>query len=225
MEAFLKEWYGILTFVAFDVLALLVIICITYRWLFKRILDFLAASVALVCTSPILLVSYLYATYQKKQGKIERILEKETYVGKKGKSITLHAFAIGKIGKLLRLFDVFCGRISFIGTMFLRAQDITFLDEDDDRLLLRPGLIHPLVLSGTKETDYEQALKAERKYFYQFSFFKDCKIFWTWLLKKIRGESGEYMGETGKEGYIDYLKRTGKITEQDYAAAMETFAK
>ena len=225
METFLKEWYGILAFVAFDVIALVLIICIAYRWFFKRFFDFFAAATALIFTLPILFVAYLYAIYQKKHGKIERIINREEYIGKKGKTIVLHTLAIGKVGKLLRLFDVFCGKLSFVGTMLLRAQDVTFLDEDDERLFLRPGLIHPLVLSGNKETDYEQALNVERAYFNRFSFFGDFKIFWAWLLNAIRGEGNEYMGETGKEGYIDYLKRTGKITEQDYAAAMETFAK
>ena len=73
MDAFLKEWYGILTFILFDLLALTVIISITYRWFFKRILDFIAATLGLILLSPLFFVLYLYATNAKKHGKMVKI--------------------------------------------------------------------------------------------------------------------------------------------------------
>lgn len=222
MDAFLKEWYGILTFILFDLLALTVIISITYRWFFKRILDFITATLGLILLSPLFFVLYLYANNAKKHGKIENKIIKETYVGKKGKTIVLRSFNLGKIGKILWLFDLLCGKISFVGTMLLRPQDATFLDEDEkEREGVRPGLIHPLILCGNENTDYDEALQVEKRYANNFSFFKDLQIFFAWLLKKIRIEGKEYLGETQNFGYAEALLRDERITKQDYDAALE----
>ena len=223
MDALLKEWYGILAFVLFDALALLLIITITYTWLFKRIFDILTAFFALVVLSPVILVAYLYALYLKKQGKIEKIIEKEVYVGKKEKRIILHAFAIPKIGKILRVFDVFLGRLSLVGTMLLRPYDVAFLDDDEkERMRVRPGLIHPLVCKGNKTVDYDQALVQEVAYVNRLSFFGDCRCFFTWLIKNIRGEGNEYLGETRALGYAETLLKDERISQEAYEAAKET---
>lgn len=226
MEQFLKSPYGVAAFIAFDFIALLLIVCITYRWFFKRFLDFLAAAVAIVFTSPVLFIAYLSAIYAKKQGKIEKILQKQSFVSKKGKPVCLHTLAIGKVGKIFLLFEVFFGKISFVGTLLFRAQDIAFLEEEEkDRLAVRAGLIHPLVVCGNEKTDYDEAIQVEMQYAKKYSFFGDCKIFFSWLIKKIRGESNEYLGETRNEGYIEALKREERISQADFDAAIEALAK
>ena len=222
MEAFLSEWYGILTFVLFDVLALIVVISITYCWLFKRLLDVLISGVCLIVFSPVLLVLFLVGNSAVKDGRIEEAVSRETFVGKKEKRIALRSFALSK-GKLFpRLFDVFCGRVSFIGPLPMRASDCAFLDEEEEeRFLVRPGLINPLVRSGDEETDYDDMLEIDVKYVKKYSFFEDVKIFFAWLLKKIRGEGNGYLGKTRQTSYAKALLDEGRITEEDYRVACE----
>ena len=38
MDEFLKTWYGLALFIAFDVAAALVVMAIAYRWIFKALL-------------------------------------------------------------------------------------------------------------------------------------------------------------------------------------------
>ena len=146
MDDFLKEWYGILAFVLFDVAVLILIISITYRWLFKRVFDFLVSLVCIAAVSPILLYIYVRARKAKKQGKIERILKSEPFVGKKGKIVYLRRFDgdFGKFASLARLFDLFLGRVSVIGYEPLTETECETLTEIEfDRHIAKPGLIKP----------------------------------------------------------------------------------
>lgn len=208
---FFEKWYGILAVAVFDVAALTLVVCLTYRWLFKRIFDFLVSSVCLIATSPFLLAAYLTT----------RKVEREEFVGKKGKKIALHSFG-GKFGKLLRLWDIFCGRLSFVGGKPFTAADCVFLDEDEeDRLLAKPGLINPLAIGGTSETDYDEMIASDKKYAWSFSFFGDTKIFFAWFLKMIRGEGNGYLGVTRGVSYAKALLNEERITREDYDAAIK----
>ncbi len=232
MDEFLKQWYGILAFVAFDLIALVVVACITYRWLFKRLCDFFLSLICLILLSPLYLIIYLRGRTARTRKDIEKIINSKSFVGKKGKSVKLHSFACEgensycawlkrtKFYALPRLFDVFCGRISFIGCKPFTESDCVFLsDEEEDRHLAKIGLINPLVKSGDKQTDYEEMLISDKKYADNYSFFGDVKIFFVWLLKKIRGEGNEYLGQTRQCGYAEYLLKEDRITQADYDEA------
>ena len=204
MDAFLKTWYGIVAFALFDTLAFFAIVCITYRWLFKRIFDFLSASVCLVVLSPIFLVIAIRGKSAKKRGEIERLVATEEFVCKKGRVKDLHAFSYenengeiaGKYGawlartglfKLLRLWDIWCGRLSFIGPRaFTELECESLTDEQMERFLTKPGLIHPSSVQGETDAHSEYALELDQKYAWNFSFFKDSYLFCAWLLNKIR---------------------------------------
>ncbi len=188
MDEFLKEWYGVLAFVLFDFAAVLFIVSISYRWLFKRVFDFLVALVCIVITSPILLWIYARARKAKKRGEIEQILKSEPFIGKKGKTVFLHDFNgnFGKCAALARLFDLFLGRVSVIGYKPLTEAACEKLTEIEfDRHITKPGLIHAYLVQGVSEEDM---LKADQKYAWSFSLFMDTKLFFKWLLKKIRGQ-------------------------------------
>ena len=85
MEALLKTWYGTLAFILFDVVALLFIIALTYRWLFKRILDFLTAVFCIAVLSPVYLFIFIWAMIEKKENRLEKVFEYTELIGKKGK--------------------------------------------------------------------------------------------------------------------------------------------
>ncbi len=205
---FLEKWYGILAFVAFDVLALTLVAAISYRWFFKRFLDILVSSFCLMLTSPIFLVLAIKGNGLKKRGETESVLETETVIGKKGKEIKLHTFLEEVSGKWLKrlpyLADIFCGRLSFIGCARFYEEDVAYLDDEAyERFSVRPGLINPLVCSGDKDTTYEEMLNSDKKYAWNFGLMKDVKIFFAWVLKKIRGEGDEYLGETRYATYAE----------------------
>lgn len=192
MDEFLKEWYGILAFILFDLAALLLIITITYRWFFKRVFDFLVSLVCIALTSPILLWLYVRARKAKKRGEIEEIFKIEPFVGKKGKTVFLRRFNgnFGKCASLARLFDLFLGRVSVIGYKPLTEAECEKLTEVEfDRHITKPGLINPHLVRGGSEEDMQEMLKTDEKYAWNFSFFGDIKIFFSWLLKKIRGQN------------------------------------
>ena len=237
MDAFLKTWYGVLTVVAFDILALALVICITYRWIFKRIFDFIVSIVCIALLSPIYLVIFISAAVEKKKGRLKKIFSYTPLVGKKGEVVRFSQFHLcdengelhgyGKWMKktkfytLSKFFDLFLGKVSVIGVKALPESDCVFLtDVEEDRHLVRPGFINPLVLKGTKDTDYEDMLDCDKKYAWRFSFQMDCKIFFTWLLKKIRGEGNYYLGRTREKSYAQTLLDEERITQADYDEAM-----
>ena len=189
MDEFLNEWYGVLAFVLFDLAALVLIVSISYRWFFKRIFDFLVSLVCIAVTSPVLLWIYVRARKAKKRGEIDEIFQSEPFVGKKGKIVFLRRFNgnLGKCASLARLFDLFLGRVSVIGYKPLTEAECENLTEIEfDRHITKPGLIYAYKVRDVKE---EEMLKADQTYAWNFSFFKDIKIFFEWLLKKIRGQN------------------------------------
>ena len=239
MEEFLSSWYGILTLVLFDVVAIFAIVCITYRWLFKRIFDFLFSLICTVLLSPLFIYILVRANGAKKRGEIAGVTRWTAYAKKNGKTVKLSAFEsrneagelAGSYGEWLEktklfalagLLDVLVGKRSFIGLKAFTRGETAFLDEvQADRLIAKTGLINPLVVCGDADTDYAEMLESDQKYAWNFSFFGDCKIFFTWLLGKIRGESNEYLGKTRERSFLDYLLERGKITQAEYAAAKE----
>lgn len=241
MDNFLNTWYGIAIVLAFDFVALIAVVCITYRWFFKRIFDFLTASVCLLFTSPLFLIAYARGKKFMKEndGVIDGLFDKEIRVGKKEKILLLGKFKtrdgdgnlLGSYGKWLetyklvnlpKLVDVFLGRLSFIGVKAMLRSEAEFVEDEveKDRFNVRPGLINPLVCVGDKDTNFEEMLLEDRKYAWRFSFFGDCKIFFAWLLNKIRGNGTEYLGETNGS-YAKYLLDNEQITQDDYAIACE----
>ncbi len=186
MKEFLSTPYGIAAFLLFDFFALLFVITVTYRWLFKHIFDFLAAVVCIILTSPFWGVVTIRRGIEKKKGERERVFDLTEIVGKRGKEVRVLSFENSFVKYLPRLFDIFLGKLSFVGPSFKVMEEAeTFTDVQKDVFLVRPGLISPI----TSVKAGEEALDKELKYAWQFGFFTDFKIFFTWLIKKIRGEA------------------------------------
>lgn len=242
MAEFLKSPWGVAVILTFDFVALLAIICITYRWFFKRVFDVIVSAVCLAVTSPIFLIVVLRGKkFQKEnEGALQTLTQSEKRVSKKEKTVLLHTYRtrdddgqiLGgygrwlestKLYKLPLLLDVFLGRLSFIGVKALLPSEAEFVksDVEKDRFLVRAGLINPLVCVGDKETNYEEMFLSDRKYAWQFGFFKDVKIFFVWLLNVIRANGDFYMGKTKEVSYAKYLLDNEQITQADYDVAFE----
>ncbi len=241
MEEFLSEWYGLLAFLLFDLVAITLVISITYRWFFKRVFDWIVSAVCLIVTSPLFLTVYIRGARFKNKAEIDlSLITEKTVIGKKGKRVSLRSFRtkdddgdeLGYYGawlkrtglyKLPALLDVFMGRRSFVGVWAFTPVDATFVsDEDSARFIVRPGIINPLVLTGSETLTYDEMLSSDVNYAYGYSFFKDMKIFFGWLLYKLREGGKNYMGETKEIGYAESLLNAGKITKADYDTALQT---
>ena len=87
MDEFLKTWYGLALFIAFDVAAALVVMAIAYRWIFKRFWDAVAALVCMTILSPLYLAVLVRGKiYKKRTGNMRSLVTHEFYVGKKSQN-------------------------------------------------------------------------------------------------------------------------------------------
>lgn len=111
MGEFLKTWYGLMLFIAFDAAAVIAVMAIAYRWFFKRFWDIWASVVCMAVLSPVFLVVFIRGKiFQKRTGAMRSLISREFYVGKKAKTIALHVFCTvdndgdeaGKYGKWLK---------------------------------------------------------------------------------------------------------------------------
>ena len=85
MNEFLKTWYGLTLFIIFDAAAVLAVMAIAYRWVFKRVWDALASIVCMAVLSPLYLAIFVRGKiYQKKNGGMETLTAREFFCGKKG---------------------------------------------------------------------------------------------------------------------------------------------
>ena len=234
MDGFLSTWQGIALFVAFDILAVLAVIAIAYRWLFKRVLDLLFSTLVILLLTPVWLALWISGGVAKNRGEIHAFFQRETFVGKKGKTVRLTSLnrfnADGeitggygrfldktKVYALARLFDIFLGKLSFIGIKAMPGGDCSFLsDEEFQRHIAKPGLINPLVKTGDLETDYEEMFESDKKYALNFGLGKDFSIFFVWIVKQIRGEGNAHLGQTREKSYAKYLLDDERITQSDY---------
>lgn len=240
LDEFLKTPYGLAAFIVLDVVAVIAILAIGYRWMFKRFFDLIAACVSIVFVSPALLVVLIRGKlFQRRTQNLSSLLKRVYRVGKKERTIALHEFRTldddgdeaGRYGawlartrlyKLPYLFDVFLGRLSFIGVRAFDLTDAAFTEESvEARFSVRPGLIHPLCLRTEKTTDYDDMFAAETQYEKKLGLFGDLGIFFTWLVRTIRGESGDWLGETREKSYAASLLENGEITREDYDAVKE----
>lgn len=220
----LDSWYGILVFLLFDLIAFVAVVAITYHWFFKRILDVLISGICIVFLSPIYLILFIRARSAKKRGEIEKTVVKTKYIGKKGKTVYLSRYALNPnaLWDVYAFIDVFFGKLSFIGCLPFRPSDATFLDADEEeRHRAKPGLINPLVIVDEEEIEYDEIVANDVRYAERFSLGKDCKIFFTWLLKKIRGEGKGYLGEANEKNYARSLVDDNRISTEEYENALK----
>ncbi len=237
---FLSQWYGILLFALIDAAIAVVIVAVTYRWVFKYVFDFLSGLVAAVVTSPIwLTVIVLSRRHIIKTKEYAHVFARRTAIGRNGKKITLHSFTVRRddgeytrlgeflhktgIERLPAVFDLLTLRVSLVGVRPLSAVDEKFVSgEDYARFAARPGFVNPLVLytDGKKEISYEAMFDADKRYVSEkYAFFIDVAVLVTLLVRKIRGEKTALKGEIAEKGYAEALLARGEIAPEDYAAA------
>ena len=217
LDDFLKTPAGHAVFGVVIAVAAIVIIELNYRLFFKYVLDFVFALIAVIVTSPVLIVG---AAISKKRAGF--VFEETPYLGAKGKIIYLKAFAGVSRGikNLPKLLDILGGRLSFVGVAPLLLSDGALLEDSQmDRFATRAGLINHLVLRGHEGMTCEEAFALDARYCKKRELFTDIFIVIKRLIASIRGDGKSYLGETAELSYGETLLKRGTITETDLANA------
>lgn len=204
---------GVWIFSLFMITVLFILADVTYRSGAKVFLDGVLALIMLIITSPLFLICSLIS-----RARSGEILEKEAYLGYKGKIIYLNSFACvdGCLKNLPRLLDVLRGKLSFTGVKLLKLSDGVFINEEYlDRFNARPGIFCHLSLNGGKTITYEQMFAADAIYAKHREIVNDIAILLTCAAKAVSGKKKSYMGEARDNSYAEVLSKRGKITKTD----------
>lgn len=237
-------WWGLTLFILLDIVILVVVVALNYRWLFKRTLDILFSLVFLVVFFPFFLIFLLAdALYNKIQNAYKTLFMSEYFAGKRGKAIRLTVFATEKIrhdeeGKLLPeneritsfgkfmkacgmkyypcLVSVLKGDLSFVGPKPISLADAAALSEEGQvRFEVRPGLVSSLERYGGENLTWPDLFEEDAEYVSNISFFRDLSFFMTKLAHRVRGDENKQYGICGEKGYIEWLLETGAITDEE----------
>lgn len=171
-----------------------------YRKFFKRFLDILLASVALILLSPTILVAAVLVRIklgspvifkQKRPGKNEKIFTMykfRTMTDKRDENGDLlpDEARLTKFGKVLRstsldelpeLFNIFKGDMSIVGPRPLLVEYLPYYDEKQKRRHeVRPGLTGLAQVNGRNATTWKERFRFDVEYVDRVGFARDLKI-------------------------------------------------
>ncbi len=217
-----------------------------YKKYIKRPMDFILSLLAVICLSPVFLVTAVLV--KVKLGSPVLFVQKRP--GKNGKIFDMYKFRtmtnerdddgnllsdevrLTEFGKFLRrtsldeLPELFCilkGDMSIIGPRPQLVRDMVFMTErQKKRHSVRPGLSGLAQISGRNAISWEGKLETDLEYIKNITFLGDWKIIITTLWKAfVKQENIETEGMATSEDFGDYLLRTGKIDEEAYTEGQQ----
>ena len=184
-----------------------------YPRYFKRIIDILITSIALLLALPLFLVCYILVKTDSRgpfffmqerlgyKGKIFRVFKIRTMTYKQriaNREIFKNDAEVTKTGSILRRFkidevpqliNVLKGDMSLVGPRpGLPAQISEFNDDGRSRLLVKPGLTGLAQINGNIYLSWPERWKYDRKYVENLSFLLDVKIILKTFSIIIQGE-------------------------------------
>jgi len=184
-----------------------------YPRYFKRIIDILITSIALLLALPLFLVCYILVKTDSRgpfffmqerlgyKGKIFRVFKMRTMTYKQriaDREIFKNDAEVTKTGSILRRFkidevpqliNVLKGDMSLVGPRpGLPAQISEFNDDGRSRLLVKPGLTGLAQINGNIYLSWPERWKYDRKYVENLSFLLDVKIILKTFSIIIQGE-------------------------------------
>ena len=183
-----------------------------YAKYIKRILDFTLSSIAIICLSPILLITALLVRIklgspvlfkQPRPGKDEKIFNMYKFRSMTDKrdadgNLLPDKDRLTKFGKLLRktsldeLPELFCilkGDMSIVGPRPLLVSYLPYYSEKEKhRHDVRPGLTGLAQISGRNYLDWDERFKIDVEYTNNISFLLDCKIILETVMKIFKRE-------------------------------------
>lgn len=211
-----------------------------YARVFKRIIDFFCALLAIVCLSPVLVVLTILGAIKMKgnpfftqlrPGKNEKIFKLIKF-----RTMTCETDANGKLlpddvrltsyGKFLRstsldelpeLFNILKGDMAVIGPRPQLVRDMVFMTpEQRRRHTVRQGLSGLAQVNGRNAVTWETKIAYDLQYIEHITFWGDVKIILTTFAKVFkRSDITEENCDTATD-LGDYLLATGKISQTEY---------
>lgn len=182
-----------------------------YKNYFKRPLDILLAVLGLILFSPIILVIIIILTIsykgtpffiQKRPGKNEKIFSVFKFKTMNDKTdndgnLLPDADRLTPIGIFIRktsldelpqLVNIIKGEMSLIGPRPLLIRYLPhYTPEERIRFDARPGITGLAQISGRNFLSWEDRFKKDVTYVSSISFINDAKIFWTTVIKVVKG--------------------------------------
>ena len=216
-----------------------------YARVFKRIIDFFCALLAIVCLSPVLVVLTILGAIKMKgnpfftqlrPGKNEKIFKLIKF-----RTMTCETDANGKLlpdevrltsyGKFLRstsldelpeLFNILKGDMAVIGPRPQLVRDMVFMTpEQRRRHTVRQGLSGLAQVNGRNAVTWETKIAYDLQYIEHITLWGDVKIILTTLAKVFkRSDITEENCDTATD-LGDYLLATGKISQTEYDLGQE----
>lgn len=181
-----------------------------YKHFFKRVFDFIAALIVLICISPLLLVVTIWLYFankgagafflQERPGKDETIFKVIKF-----KSMTDERDADGNllpdkdrittVGKIVRktsldelpqLFNVLKGDMALIGPRPLLVEYLPYYtDQEKLRHTVRPGITGWAQVNGRNNLTWDDKLALDVYYVKHLSFKMDCKVIFKTIVNVI----------------------------------------
>lgn len=148
---------------------------------------------------------------------------------------------ITKFGKFLRktsldelpqLFNILKGDMSIVGPRPRLVKDMMFYDEEVFKYyVIAPGLTGPTQTTGRNQNTWEQVFEKDIAYLHKITFWGDIKIFFK-TFTSVFSSTGETHSNAEEDKtkpkdkeqeyyYADYIKRVGKISEEQYNLGIE----
>jgi undecaprenyl phosphate N,N'-diacetylbacillosamine 1-phosphate transferase len=202
-----------------------------YRNIIKAPVDVIAAAVALVLSSPILVILYLLlyrATggsvlfVQPRIGKNEKVFKVykfRTMNNKRGPDGELlpDAERLTSIGRFVRktsldelpqLFNIVRGDMSFIGPRPLLPEYLPYYNEKQrKRHLVKPGITGLAQVNGRNLTTWEKRFEFDVSYVENVSLLLDLKIFFKTIVKVVKSEGISAEGHATMPKFSEYIER------------------
>ena len=200
-----------------------------YRHCFKRVIDIFFSFLLLIIISPILLILALAVAIDSRGP----IVFKQKRLGLNGQEFYIHKFRtmvvgaektgsgvysnkgdkrVTRVGKFLRatsldellqLWDVFIGKMSFIGPrppLTYHPWPIEeYTDEQRKMFNARPGITGWAQINGRKEVEWHKRIELNVWYVEHLSFWLDIKILFKTVFKVFSNANNENKGETLKK--------------------------
>lgn len=201
-----------------------------YKKYFKRPLDIIMAVVGLFIFSPLILIitfvlaiSYKGTPFftQKRPGKNEKIFSVFKFKTMNDKTdidgnLLPDTDRLTSIGRFIRktsldelpqLINILKGEMSLIGPRPLLIRYLPhYTPEERLRFEVRPGITGLAQISGRNFLSWEEKFKKDVTYVSSISFINDAKIFWTTVIKVIKGDDIEVDQSTTEMEAMDTLR-------------------
>lgn len=202
-----------------------------YKYFFKRVIDFLIATFALLLIGWLLIILAIWLHFankgagafftQKRPGKNGKIIKMIKF-----KSMTDERDENGKllpdqqrltkagrfvrstsIDELPQLINIFKGDMSLIGPRPLYVRYMPYYTEIENRRHeVRPGVTGWAQVHGRKSITWTDKLKYDVEYVDKCSFGLDCKIVWLTIMKVLKREDVG-VETSGTNDFNDYRDR------------------